>query len=85
MLRKIRQRYRKFAWLFGATALVCGLMYWEQTALLYVLSTLVMCGLLLAVAFANLEARDAELHTSATAEVVDPRSVKSLTRRNQER
>ena len=36
------------------------LLYWEQTALLYVLSTLAMCGFLLVVAFSNLEVMDKE-------------------------
>jgi Flp pilus assembly protein TadB len=72
-----RRRHRKFAWLFGATAAVCALLYWEQTALLYVLSTLAMCGLLLVVAFSKLEARDEELQASASAEAVDIRSTQS--------
>jgi len=45
----------------GAVALVAALIYWEQTALLYVLSTLAMCGLLLVVAFSDLRGRDKEL------------------------
>lgn len=60
-----KQRYRKFAWIFGPTAIVIGLLYWEQAAMLYVLSTLAMCALLLVVAFANLEARDKEQHQTA--------------------
>ena len=72
-----RRRHRKLAWLLGATATVCALLYWEQTALLYVLSTLAMCGLLLVVAFSNLEARDEELQASASAEAVDIRSTQS--------
>jgi len=52
-------------WVVGALAFVGALLYWEQTALLYVLSTLAMCGLLLVVAFADLEGRDKEL-TEAT-------------------
>jgi hypothetical protein len=47
---------------------------------LYVLSTLVMCVLLLVVAFSNLEARDKELHQTALENAVardaeSPRSV----------
>jgi len=60
-----KRRYRKFAWIFGATAIVIALLYWEQVAVLYVLSTLAMCMLLLVVAFSNLEARDKELHQKA--------------------
>jgi len=50
------KRRRKFAWVFGASALVIALLYWEQAAMLYVLSTLAMCAVLLVVAFSNLEA-----------------------------
>ena len=57
-----KRRYRKFAWLFGLSATVIALLYWEQAAVLYVLSTLAMCVLLLVVAFSNLKARDKELH-----------------------
>ena len=63
--RKSRRRYRKFAWIFGSSAIVIALLYWEQTPVLYVLSTLAMCALLLVVAFSNLEARDKELHQTA--------------------
>ena len=61
----LKRRYRKFAWIFGSTAVVIALLYWEQAAVLYVLSTLAMCMLLLVVAFSNLEARDKELHQAA--------------------
>ena len=60
-----KRRYRKFAWIFGSSAIVVTLLYWEQAAVLYVLSTLVMCAVLLVVAFSNLEARDTELHQTA--------------------
>jgi hypothetical protein len=60
-----KRRYRKFAWIFGSSAIVIALLYWEQAAVLYVLSTLAMCALLLVVAFSNLEARDKELHQTA--------------------
>ena len=61
----LKRRYRKFTWIVGSTAIVIALLYWEQAAVLYVLSTLVMCVLLLVVAFSNLEARDKELHQTA--------------------
>ncbi len=35
-------------------ALVVGLLYWEQVALLYVLSVLALCAFLLVVAFSDL-------------------------------
>lgn len=46
-------------------AFVAALLYWEQTAVLYVLSTLAMCALLLVVAFSDLEGRDRELTEAA--------------------
>lgn len=57
-------RRGKLIWVFGAVASVSILLYLEQTALLYVLSTLVVCGLMLVVAFSDLEGRDKELHES---------------------
>jgi Flp pilus assembly protein TadB len=60
-----RRRYRKFAWIYGTSAIVIALLYWEQAEVLYVLSTLAMCALLLVVAFSNLEARDKEHHQSS--------------------
>lgn len=56
------RRRRRFAWTLGASATVIALLYWEQTAALYIVSTLAMCALMLVVAFSNLEARDKELH-----------------------
>ena len=72
----VRRRYRKYFWTFGTTALVIALLYWEQAAVLYVISTLAMCALLLVVAFSNLEARDNELH-QATLEEMDDRNAQS--------
>ena len=60
-----KRRYRKLAWIFGSSAIVIALLYWEQAAVLYVLSTLAMCALLLVVMFSNLEARDKKLHQVA--------------------
>lgn len=60
-----KRRYRKFAWIFGSSAIVIALLYWEQAAVLYVISTLAICALLVVVMFANLEARDKELHQAA--------------------
>jgi hypothetical protein len=59
------RRNRKFAWIFGTSAIVIALLYWEQAAVLYVLSTLAICALLVVVMFANLEGRDKELHEAA--------------------
>ncbi len=76
-----KQRYRKFAWILGPTAIVVALLYWEQAAILYVLSTLVMCALLLVVAFSNLEARDKEHHRTAL-ENMDARDAESTPSRS---
>ena len=74
-----KRRYRKFAWIFGSSAVVIALLYWEQAAVLYVLSTLAMCALLLVVMFSNLEARDKELHQAALkkADARDAESIRS--------
>ena len=69
-LKLQRQRRRKFFWLFAAAA-VCALLFEEQVAALYVLSTLAICGLLMVVAFSNLEARDAEMQAAAISEAAD--------------
>ena len=71
---------RKFLWIFGAIATVCALLYWEQAALLYVLSTLAMCVLMLVVAFSNLEGKDEELHQS-----IDNRSLEKRNSDSDER
>ena len=75
-----KRRYRKFAWIFGSSAIVIALLYWEQAAVLYVLSTVAMCALLLVVAFSNLEARDKELHQTALENLVgrDDESTRSV-------
>jgi Flp pilus assembly protein TadB len=74
-----KRRYRKFAWIFGSSAIVIALLYWEQAAVLYVLSTLAMCALLVVVMFSNLEARDKELHQTALESMAarDPESTRS--------
>jgi hypothetical protein len=56
-----KRRRRGLIWVSGAVAFVSALLYWEQTALLYVLSTLAMCGLLLVVAFSDLKGSGKEL------------------------
>jgi Flp pilus assembly protein TadB len=71
-----RRRRRKLFWLF-ALAAVSALVFGEQVALLYVLSTLAMSGLLIVVAFSNLEARDAEMQAAAIREAADDVSTNS--------
>jgi Flp pilus assembly protein TadB len=75
-----RQRRRRFFWLFAAAA-VCALLFEEQAGVLYVLSTLAICGLLMVVAFSNLEARDAEMQTAAIREAADEMSTNSRGKR----
>ena len=53
-------RRRTYIWVLGGLALISGLIYGEQTALLFGLSTLAMCALLIIVAIADLEGRDKE-------------------------
>ena len=54
----MKQRIRKnktFLCVVRVTAIVCALLYWEQAAVLYVLSTLALTALLIVVAFSDLE------------------------------
>jgi hypothetical protein len=69
-LRLRRRRHRNFFWLLAALA-VSALLFEEQVALLFVLSTLAICGLLIVVAFSNLEAGDAEMQAAAISEAAD--------------
>ena len=73
---KIQRRHRrKFFWLFAAAA-VCALLFTDQVAVLYVLSTLAMCGLFIVVAFSNLK-EDAEMQVAAIREAGDEMSTNS--------
>src|ERR1051325_2355749 len=62
-IRIQRRRVRKLFWLFAAAA-VFALLFEEQAAVLYVLSTLATCGLLIVLAISNLEGRDAEMQAA---------------------
>jgi hypothetical protein len=65
---KINRRLRrKLIWLLAAAA-VCALLLEEQVAVLYVVSALAICGLMMVLAFSNLQARDAEMQTAAIRE-----------------
>ena len=75
-IRLQRRRRRKFFWLFAAAA-VSALLFADQIAVLYVLSTLAMVGLLIVVAFSNLEAGDAEMQAAAIREATDDMTTKS--------
>lgn len=68
-LRKRRTwRRRTYIWVLSGLTAVSALIYWEQTALLFVLSTLAMSVLLTMVAFSDLEGRDRELHNQFEGE-----------------
>lgn len=69
-----RKSWRKYIWIIGSVAVVSALLYWEQAALLYVLSTLMICALLLVVAFSDLEGRDKKLKSSTSSDGVGARS-----------
>jgi hypothetical protein len=65
-----RRRVRKLFWLFAAAA-VCALLFEEQAAVLYVVSTLATYGLLILVAISNLEGRDAEVQAAVAIRADD--------------
>ena len=83
-LRTLRRRRRKFFWLFAAAAVV-AMLYQEQVAILFVVSTLAICGLLIVVAFSNLEGRDTEMQAAAISEAADDLSSISMASRRGER
>lgn len=74
-LKSQRQRRRIFFWLFAAAA-VAALLVAEQVAVLYVLLTLAVCGLLTVVALSNLEVGDAEMRAATIRETADDTSTK---------
>ena len=57
---KYSRRTVALFWLLVVGIVIGGLIYWEQIALLYVLATLALVGLLLIVGFADLEKVDRE-------------------------
>ena len=72
---KTKRRWRKRTWLLILSVSVAGgaLLYWDQVAWLYVLSTLAVTILLLRVAFADLQEGDGELRdTEADAPIIAP-------------
>jgi hypothetical protein len=71
--RQIKSPLRKYIWMLTALAAVSALLYWEQTALLYVISSLLVTGLLLVVAFSDLEGRDRELNQPVDSEAAEKR------------
>lgn len=69
-LKLQKRRHRRFFWLFAAAA-VAALLFERQVAVLFVVWTLTICGLLIAVAISILEAKDAEMQTAAIGEAAD--------------
>ena len=53
--RKLSRRSTALIWLIGVAIVIGTLIYLEQISILYVLATLSLVGLLLIVAFADLE------------------------------
>ena len=53
--RKLSRRSTALLWLLGVAIVIGTLIYLEQIAILYVLATISLVGLLLVVAFSNLE------------------------------
>jgi hypothetical protein len=53
--RKLGRRATALLWLLGVAIIIGTLIYLEQIAILYVLATISLVGLLLVVAFADLE------------------------------
>jgi hypothetical protein len=74
-----KRRRGGLAWGVGAVAFVAALLYREQAALLYVISTLAVCCLLLVVAFSDLEGRDEELAEATRQEKSAPAGGGELT------
>lgn len=59
--KRRRSRRRTIIWALSVLIVISALIYWEQTAVLFVLSTVAMCVLLAVVAIADLEGRKKEL------------------------
>lgn len=72
MTRKVRgqgrlsNRQKTWLWIFATTAVVVGLLYWEQIPLLYVLGTVSVSVLLVVVALSDLGGARASVSTVAT-------------------
>jgi hypothetical protein len=62
-----RSRGFTYLWIFGLALLVFLLIYFEQTALLYIIATLGVTALLIIVAFADLGSSDLSADTSTAA------------------
>lgn len=63
--KRRKWRGRTYVSILSAIVIVSLLIYWEQSALLYFISTLLICAVLTIVAFADLEGRDRQLSQGA--------------------
>ena len=61
-----RRRMITYLWIFGLAVLTISLIYWEQTALLYILATVGVTALLVVVALADLAHAEAPNQGIAT-------------------
>ncbi len=59
--KRRRLRRKTYVWMLSGLAVVSALLYWDQIAVLYIVSTLVLTALLLAVAFSDLGRGEREL------------------------
>jgi uncharacterized membrane protein len=57
-LSRRRRRLTTVSWIAIATILTSALIYWEKTAILYILATVGLTALLAAVALADLHGRE---------------------------
>jgi cyanate permease len=58
--RQKSKRWKTYLWIAAFSLVVIGLIYYEQTAVLYILATLGLAGLLIIVGMANLKNRVAD-------------------------
>lgn len=66
-----KPRLKKYVWIFSSFTMVSALLYWEQTALLYVISTLLLTGFLLVVAFSDLGSSETQSNEPAERETIN--------------
>lgn len=74
-----KRRWMTYLWIFGITLIVSLLIYFERTALLYVLATLGVTALLLIVAFADLGNRE---HSSDSTGNISGPNASTLTNKS---
>ncbi len=67
--RRLSSRAVTWLWILGVTLIVFALLYWEQVALLYVLATVGVCGLLVVVGLSDLS--HARKNTATLSEIDD--------------